>query len=232
MVNRTLGNRAAATTEFEEAISLDQGLGQAYIELARLHVEQDSVFQAVSILNDGIRHNPDDGKIRSELRLVLARQSTIESPLDPNAYLELGEALLNRKDLKGAAEQLSRAIELDDGLSEAYLYLGWIRGKGSDFRGAIDLVKKGMALSEEHQQDGARMIRVLSQNLALQQRTNDPRALYFMALWEHDNERYGMAVDLLTRSIALDPDYQDALWVLGDIFVQSKLRTADTGVLD
>ncbi len=232
MINRTLGNPQDAASNMKKAMSLDPNLGAAYVELSRVYADQDSLDPAIATLREGRRRNPDDLNIRSELKLLLATKSVKEAPEDADSYLKLGEALMGRNDLTAAADEFTRALELDDRLAKAYLYLGWIRGKQSDFHTAIDLAKRGMTLNEEHQQDGARMIRVLSQNLALQQRKDDPRALYLMALWEHDNERYLAAVELLKKAIELDPTYQDALWVLGDIFVQTKLRTADTGLID
>ena len=213
---RRLEYHGRAIEGYREALGVDPGLIAARMRLANLLLETGKVFDAVHEAESVIRSRPSD----VESRLLLSRayrqwgdrtraeQELNEAlRLEPNhsfALVRLGELLMERGDLEGAAGKFRRAAESHPELGEAHRALGF-------------------AYLNSHQPREA--IRAFEN--ALNVEPGDWQSRYHLATLVGGGGDVASAARHLERAIAAKPDYWPAYEELGYLLLrQGKVEEA------
>jgi TolB-like protein/DNA-binding winged helix-turn-helix (wHTH) protein/Flp pilus assembly protein TadD len=125
---------------------------------------------------------------------------------------------------------LTRALQLDDSLGEAYVWRGWLKMGNGDKTGALADYEKGIALSPNYAPGLQRYAEELdglgrgAEALALIDRARrvdplHPRSHYYKGLLMLDAGSLAEAEALFLQSLRVAPDYYPALHRLGTIRV-------------
>jgi tetratricopeptide (TPR) repeat protein len=94
-------DRAEACAAYRQALSLDPGLADAYLNLGRLVHEGGDTAQALRLYREAVRRIPDD----------------------PVAHYNLATALEDTRDVRAAAKHYHTAVELDPDFADAHYNL-------------------------------------------------------------------------------------------------------------
>lgn len=94
-------DRGEACAAYRQALSLDPGLADAYLNLGRLVHESGDTQQALRLYREAVRRIPDD----------------------PVAHYNLATALEDTQELRGASKHYHLAVELDPDFADAHYNL-------------------------------------------------------------------------------------------------------------
>jgi tetratricopeptide (TPR) repeat protein/tRNA A-37 threonylcarbamoyl transferase component Bud32 len=133
--------------------------------------------------------------------------------LDPNyalAYSGLGSAFIfrfiaqtNLQDLELGIANLNKALQIDPGLVEPYLWLSYAYQRKLKYDEAIQVGLRAIELDDMNYQGYYYL----------------GGAYYGQAMNEYKSERYGDAIRYLKKSAELQPNYQPTPMILGYIYV-------------
>jgi len=162
-----------------------------------------------------------------------------KSPNKARPYLNLGEALANRKRYDEALTNLLKAIQIDPNYSEVRLNLGLLYGKQGNTKEAIEQYHKairidpnfakaynnlGVALKEQGKTEEA--ISSLQKALQLDPDLVEAQMNLGAALAAQNNT--AAAIDHFKKALKLNPDLPKARFMLGDALL--KAGQADQGI--
>lgn len=122
-------------------------------------------------------------------------------PKEPSVYFDLGLAFQAKGEPEKATEYFNKAIKLKPNYSEAYLQLGNLEFDRKNYKGAISRYKK--ALENELY-------------------TTPHFAHFNIGRVHHVQKNYAAAIERYERSLRLVPDYTDAHYFRGALYLELK----------
>ncbi len=181
------GQLVEAEKDFTQAIKLVPQKTLPYFALGKLWMQMGKIQQAIDMLRERVRLNPDDFLLEYELGEVLVRSgpepnSPVEREateafersirLNPNfgyPRTELGKILFKRGELPRATKELERAAALDPtDATPAYLLAQAYRKQG-DFARAEELLARVSKLHSQEREgsdDKSRLFRIVREGTA------------------------------------------------------------------
>ena len=197
----------------------------------------------VALLKRAQSLHPEDFWLNFNLATILSREPRSQSeeaigyfraalairPKSGAVYNNLGNALAEKKDLRGAIAAYRNAIDLDGKYAMPYLNLGLALGKNGDLRGAIAAFRNaidcdqrlpgvhynlGIALRKNNDVDGA----IAAYEKAIVVDPNDARAFNNLGNALADKGHVDKAIAALKKAITVDRKHAMAHNNLGTLF--------------
>ena len=145
-----VGDRQGARHAYRAALELDQGFVQVWLELGRLHEQDEEWEQARRAYEEALEALPTFHEAALALADLLRRSGSVRSavvrlaemleqdPYDLDALLLLGRALLDDKRNAEALEAFRRALKFDIEHTGALFYLGATLARLQRYGEAVD----------------------------------------------------------------------------------------------
>ena len=148
-----------AIVEFQNALRLDERLGEARYKLATAYAavgNPEAAFREYILAADLL---PTDGEVQVKASAYLVMAGQFEDaksrisrllerePQNIDAQIVLGNALAGLRDLEGAVRQLEEAIQLDPTRSQSYGNLAMVRAQGGQTQEARAAFEKAVSLA-------------------------------------------------------------------------------------
>jgi len=156
------------------------------------------------------------------------RKIVAEKPNDAIAHNDLGWALRQNRDLKGAEEELRAAIKLDDKLASAHSNLSVCLNDQSKFQPALDEARKAVAIDQSQpifhvvlgnalSAVGDNTAAVEEYKIAISQRDDYENAYYNLGRVLNLMGEKSEAGKVLANALKLDPNDERVLQILDTI---------------
>ncbi|TMM10453.1 MAG: tetratricopeptide repeat protein, partial [Actinobacteria bacterium] len=145
-----VGDRQGARHAYRAALDLDQGFVQVWLELGRLHEQDEEWEQARRAYEEALEALPTFHEAALALADLLRRSGSVrtavirlaemleQDPYDLDALLLLGRALLDDKRNAEALEAFRRALKFDTDHTGALFYLGATLARLQRYGEAVD----------------------------------------------------------------------------------------------
>lgn len=67
---RDLGQKEEAKAKYQQAIDSDKSFISAYLNLATIYQDEENYDQALAVINEGLKHNPDNEELLNSKNLI------------------------------------------------------------------------------------------------------------------------------------------------------------------
>ncbi len=228
--------------EYKEAKNLIEKYFQEdfdwFLLRSKLHIAEGNYKAAMDDLTHAKRINPKSKEISKYLAPIYlnmgevdkalkeAKKSVKDFPEDALCWYNLGVAYQRKDNLKKAIEALKKAVDIDDGMWDAWRLIGMIQIKEHDFENAyasllkVDKkienrdIKFLLAVSAYELEKHEEALKYIDEALTMRR---DPIGLYYKALILSDMGRKDEAISILNEALRLKPDFVDARKLLGSL---------------
>ncbi|MBI4346938.1 MAG: tetratricopeptide repeat protein [Elusimicrobia bacterium] len=224
-----------ALSALNRAVLLNPKHVPARIARGRLHAALGRNREALADFNAAVKYGPDVADAFSNRGLLYAFTLSDEekalpdllravglAPKDPEAYFNLGDALLRRKDYRKAIESFDRALTLKGTASKilqrrahAYFKQGDVTKAVSDLRSALEIDPRNgnlysqLALMRIRSHDYVQAERDLGQ--AAEVGPEDFPFYFAQGMLHGVERRYGLAVNAFKKALSKDPGSAETL---------------------
>jgi tetratricopeptide (TPR) repeat protein len=223
----------AEESRLAEARSIDPEAYEAYLR-GRYHFNRTSEAELEKAIGYFER------AIAKEPRYAAAYSGIADS------YNRLGMTLIGRPPGEMRAKAIStasEALQIDDGLAEAHVSLGWAKFFDWDWPGAEASFRRAMSLNpkyvEAHQLYSLYLVALGRFDEAIAEGRKavelDPLSLNSQARLGQVlfySRHYDEAIRVLRNALELDPNFVFALWHLGDVYTQASRYDEAISVLE
>lgn len=231
-----------AIQSFHQAIELNPDYAEAYNNLGIIKNEAKLWDEAVKLFCRAIELNPDNAETYFNLGAVQIKLSRLDeaanlfcqaialNPRYMEAYFNLGVIQAELKHLDKAVEAFTRAIELNPLYHEAYNNLGAVLRLTDRLSEAEAMLRRAIELRPNYAKAYNNLGLVLMDNNRLKEAEvclrqsivlngNDPETYNNLALVLKDSDRLGDAETCLQQAIELRPDFVEAEFALGFLYL-------------
>lgn len=164
------------------------------------------------------------------------------APDNDELWSFIGEASFETGDLESARVAFSRVLELRGAHYETLVYLGTVDSDLGLWDEAVEALRTARAMAPESflplftlgavevlRGNHAAAVPDLEACLEIEEL---PQALYLLAVCHLQGGRTGTAIDLLRRTLELQPDFEDALFHLGIAYLKRRWKRLALGVFE
>src|SRR5947207_2703337 len=226
------GETDRALEAYRKVLNVDPGQSDLAARVAALLIRQDDFPQAIDVLKDAIKANPNDAEPYRQLAFIYAKylkkiDQAVEyanraialNPRDIEAYQRLYEIELAAGEEKKALQSLDRAVKVRSDDPAFWTNLGKLY--------ALIIFKPG---SEPKADDVARVNEIFKK--AAEHAGDDPAVLKDVADYYASSQQIKEAIPLYLRVLELQPDDNNAREKLATGFVLTKQRAKAVEMLE
>ena len=233
------GKLQKAESIYRELISVGTSNHNNYVNLAALCVMQDSLEEAIKLLYNAIKLEPNFPKALINLGITLRKKGKLKSAIasynialqlktnDAEAQYNLGNSLLENGDLNAAISSYNIALRLKPNHPETHYNLGNALQKQGDLNAAISSYNTALQLKPNYPEaqinlgnslleNGDLNAAISSYNIALQLKPNHPETHYNLGNALQKQGDLNAAISSYNIALQLKPNYPEAHYNLGN----------------
>jgi tetratricopeptide (TPR) repeat protein len=244
------GHRDEALASVQAAVAAEPASAQAQFALGKLYASRGDVRGAEKAFTEVLKQNPRAAAAQMELSLLrlhagnpqgsleLARDAAATQPRNATARLTLIRSLIATKDYDQASQEITKLIEAQPKLSEAYVLKGTlaaIRRDPAGARTAFDTAQQldpksvdalgGLIMLDLERKDFDAAKNRIAPHVAAENPST--RLLILAGRTYAATKDFDLAEKSLRRAIQIDPSFLPGYSMLGQLYVsQKKLNEA------